>query len=70
MEPTNQEELILPDESKRTAKDEPFLLYDSGPEAQRILIFGIERNLEMVQLSKVWLADDTFKTSPVLYTQV
>ena len=61
---------ILPPEYKKTAKGEQFLLYDSGPEVERILIFGTQQNLEMLQLSQVWLADGTFKTAPTLFTQV
>ena len=64
------EKLILPEQYKRTCKDEQFLLYDSGPETQKILIFGTQRNLEMLQLSRVWLADCTFKTAPLLFTQL
>ena len=37
---------------------------------QRIIIFGTERNLEMLQLSRMWLADGTFKTAPLLFTQL
>ena len=55
---------------KRTSNDEQFLLYDSGQETQRILIFGTHQNLEMLQLSRVWLADGTFKTAPLLFTQL
>ena len=70
VQPKSLEQLFLPEEYKLTSKGEPFLLYDSGPETQRILIFGTQRNLEMLQLSKVWLADGTFKTAPLLFTQV
>ena len=70
VQPTSLEHLFLPEEYKLTSKGEPFLLYDSGSETQRILIFGTQRNLEMLQSSKVWLADGTFKTTPLLFTQV
>ena len=69
-QPATLEQRILPPEYKQTAKGEQFLLYDSGPEVQRILIFGTQQNLEMLQLSQVWLADGTFKTAPTLFTQV
>ena len=38
------------------------MLYDSDQEVQR--------NLEMLQLSQVWLADGTFETAPTLFAQV
>ena len=66
VQPTSLEQLSLPEEYKRSAKGEQFLLYDSGPETERILIFGTQRNLEMLEQSKVWLSDGTFKTAPTL----
>ena len=70
MQPTSLEQLALPPEYQQTAKGEQFLLYDSGPDTQRILIFGTQLNLEMLRLSDFWLADGTFKTEPPLFTQV
>ena len=40
VQPTNLEQLALPPEYQQTAKGEQLLLYYSGPETQRILIFG------------------------------
>ena len=40
VQPTSLEQLALPPEYQQTSKGEQFLLYDSGPETQRILIFG------------------------------
>ena len=68
VQPTSLEQLTLPEECKQSSKGEQFLLYEAGPETQRILIFGTQRNLEMLQLSSVWLADGTFKTAPLLFT--
>ena len=70
IQPTTLEELNLPPEYQQTAKEEQFLLYDSGPEPQRILIFGTQHNLDMLQASQCWLADGTFKTAPNLFAQV
>ena len=69
-QPTSLEQLVLPAAYQQTAKGEQFLLYDSGPETQRILIFGTQRNLEMLQLTEYWMADGTFKTAPPLFSQV
>ena len=67
---TSLEQLVLPAAYQQTAKGEQFLLYDSGPETQRILIFGTQRNLEMLQLAEYWMTDVTFKTAPPLFSQV
>ena len=70
VKPTTLEQLIIPEEFMRTSKAELFLLHDSGPEIQRILIFATQKNLDMMHFSRVWLADGTFKTAPLLFTQV
>ncbi|KAI6656232.1 hypothetical protein LOD99_1565 [Oopsacas minuta] len=65
VQPTALAELFLPAEYQRTAKEEQFLLYNSGEDdAHRFLIFGTQRTLGMLQQSKIWLADGTFKTAP------
>ena len=69
-QPLTLEELILPPEYQQTVKGERFLFYDSGPGPERILIFGTQRNLEMLESSQYWLADGTFKTAPELFMQV
>ena len=69
-QPTSLEQLVLPAEYQLTAKGEQFLLYDSGPDTQRMLIFGTQRNLEMLKLAEHWMADGTFKTAPPLFSQV
>ena len=51
VQPATLEQLTLTEEYKRTSKGEQFLLYDSGPVSQRILIIRTHRNLEMLQLS-------------------
>ncbi|KAI6648615.1 hypothetical protein LOD99_7972 [Oopsacas minuta] len=71
VEPTALSELVLPAEYQWTAKGEQFLLYDSGEDdAYRFPIFGPQRNLGVLQQSKIWLADGTFKTVPPLFAQV
>lgn len=49
---------------------EPFLLDDSGPGIDRILIFGRNRSLDILYNSKVWYCDGTFKIAPVIFSQV
>ncbi|KAI6651321.1 hypothetical protein LOD99_5287 [Oopsacas minuta] len=64
-QPTTLAEVALPAVYQQTAKGEQFLLYDSGADdAHRFLIFATQHNLGMLQRSKIWLADGTFKTAP------
>ena len=65
----NVTNLEIPELYTLTDKGDLFLLYDSGiqSENQRILIFGSDRDLEMLSTSRVWLADGTFKTVPGLF---
>ena len=56
--------------SVRTLDGENFLLFDSGPAVDRILIFGLERNCEQLSASEWWAADGTFKTPPLLWAQL
>ena len=65
--PSSLEQLVLSAEIQQTAKGEQFLLYDSGPDTQRMFIFGTQRNLEMLQLVEHWMAAGTFKTAPPLF---
>ena len=44
--PATLEDLQIPDEYQRTNKGDLFLLFDSGPETQRNVIFGTHRKLK------------------------
>ena len=70
VQPESLQDLVLPPEYQITTKGENFMLYDSGPGIQWIIIFGTMRNVEMLNASQIWLADGTFKTAPVLFSQV
>jgi hypothetical protein len=50
--------------------EEQFLLADSGPGNDRILIFGRQKSLDVLFHSKTWFGDGTFRTAPLLFTQV
>ena len=69
-QPSNLEHLEIPEVYKRTSKGDVFLLFDSGPELLRILIFGTHQNIGMLEDSQFWLADGTFRTAPTLFKQV
>ncbi|CAI6344403.1 unnamed protein product [Macrosiphum euphorbiae] len=49
---------------------EQFLLADSGKEINRILIFGRQTGLNILESSKTWFVDGTFSVSPSLFSQV
>ncbi|KAI6655678.1 hypothetical protein LOD99_1818 [Oopsacas minuta] len=70
VQPESLHDLAIPYEITLTAKEEDFLLYDSGPELTRILIIGTQKNCNMLIPSNFWLADGTFKTAPQLFAQV
>jgi hypothetical protein len=68
--PTNLNDLILPQEYTQTLAGVPFLLHDSGAGNDRILLFSTQRNLDLMAQCTHWFADGTFKTSPPLFSQV
>ena len=69
-QPISLEDLEISEEYKRTVKRDEFLLFYSGPEFHRILIFGSHQNVEMLKGAQFWLTDGTFKTAPAIFTQL
>lgn len=72
--PTNLADLEIP-ECYKTYESEPgktenFLLADSGPGVDRILIFGRQRNLEIALICDDFFMDGTFKIAPNLFKQI
>ena len=70
VQPESLDELVIPLEYQMTAKGENFLLYDSGPDTQRMITFGTQGNVEMLNASHIRLTDGTFKTAPSLFFKV
>ena len=68
--PTSLTELELPEPFTQTINGHPFLLYDSGPSNNRILLFSTQRNLDLMTQCNHWYADGTFKSAPQLFTQI
>jgi hypothetical protein len=68
--PHRREEINLPEVYTVTSAGKPFLLFDSGPSADRIMIFSIKDNLKFLQYSNTWFADRTFKSCPTLFNQL
>lgn len=68
--PKSRQEIELPLECTVMQTGERFLLYDSGKTEERMLVFGTPTNLTLLSKQKVWFADGTFKTRPLLFYQV
>ncbi|KAK4875273.1 hypothetical protein RN001_011695 [Aquatica leii] len=68
--PINLTKLVIPKEYTRNSNGEPFLLFDSGPNEQRILTFSTERNLTFMENCDHWYADGTFTCTPPLFGQL
>lgn len=69
-DPVNLRQLEIPRHCTVTYNEEQFLLFDSGPGDERILLFSTQRNLNLLAQCPHWFADGTFKTTPLLFTQV
>lgn len=68
--PRNLIELVLPNEFITTSKGDNFLLYDSGPNENRLLIFGTLSNLKFLSECNCIYMDGTFDVTPPLFKQV
>ena len=47
-----------------------FLLFDTGPGIDRMIIFGTEENKKILSFASIWMADGTFKVVPSLFAQL
>lgn len=69
--PRSRQEIAIPDELLRTTRGDNFLLWDSGPEDEnRIIVFGTERNMDLLEENRHWFVDGTFKVAPELFMQL
>lgn len=68
--PKCREDLVLPSIYRQTQKRENFLIQDSG-EPNRFLIFGTDRNLDLLEECTEWFADGTFfRKNKSLFSQL
>ena len=67
---SSTEDLVIPLEYKCTKNYEDFLLYDSGPINQRILIFGTEKSVSYLGKFQDWYMVGTFSVTPKLFCQM
>ncbi|KAH7695655.1 hypothetical protein AAVH_37283 [Aphelenchoides avenae] len=72
--PLSLQDLVVPEQYKYYCPDENtrelFVLADSGPGNERIIIFGRASSAEWAHLMQVIYADGTFSISPGLFYQV
>lgn len=69
--PKSLMDLDIPHDLAKTCDDEPFALYDSGPdEKNRMIIFGTQRNLDFLADCEVIHMDGTFNSCPQLFSQL
>ena len=59
----------LPQEFTTTNAGLPFLRYDSGDQ-DRILLFGTDEKLNVLENNENWYIDGTFDSVPLIYTQL
>lgn len=57
----------IPDIYTKTKNERPFLIFDSGQVENRILLYSTEEIMKLIEKSKHWFADRTFKSSPALF---
>lgn len=55
---------VVPEKYQTLNDGERFLLYDSGGDTDRIMIFSTKKNLRILSKCKTWLGDGTFDLCP------
>jgi hypothetical protein len=71
LNPTTVAEIIIPDALRNTLRNAAFVLWDSGEDdVNRILMFGTEENLDILEQHRHWFMDGTFKVAPEMFFQV
>lgn len=69
--PVLAKELVIPEEFKMSTRNQNFLLFDSGQKSKnRMIIFGTNDYVKLLQTHTEWYVGGTFKTCPSLFAQV
>lgn len=69
--PKSVSDFVIPEEYKRTLDGDNFLLVDDTMEdGGRIVVFGTEKNLDILRSCGFWMADGTFKVAPEIFYQI
>ena len=68
--PLHRKDLVFAEDQTKTNNGDKFLMFDSGPVDNRMLIFSTDRNLQFLSTCSNLYADGTFKTVPSLFEQL
>ena len=69
--PLRRDGFEIPERYQVTHNDERFLAYDSGvDDSDRMLIYGTQRNIDVLRSSDHWFMDGTFKVVPQVFYQL
>ncbi|XP_029645758.1 uncharacterized protein LOC115219713 [Octopus sinensis] len=68
--PNHRKDITFLDEYTKTNRGDDFLLFDSGPSEDRMLIFSTRQNLYVLDSCQNVFMDGSFKTVPVIFDQL
>ena len=68
--PANLIDLEIPQRLTETLDNRQFLMHDSGPQEDRILLFSTEESLQILSQQNRIFVDGTFKSCPTMFFQV
>ena len=70
--PPSLQDLVMSDDWMTTGGTDPrpFLIYDSGARADRMLVFASEPALRHLARAETWYMDGTFDSAPLLFHQL
>jgi len=69
-EPQSLEDLVIPENWKKTLSGSDFLVRDSTIGNERVLIFTTSTNINYLSQSPFWICDGTFKVVPTIFRQL
>lgn len=69
-EPRSLDELVVPEDLRKTLGGSDFLVRDIVLEEDRILLFTTIENVQYLDQSTIWIMDGTFKTVPSIFKQL
>ena len=63
-------DLVFPNSLAHRPSGESFIIHDSGPGEDRVVMFGAEDGVRLLREATAWSADGTFKVAPRLWAQL
>ena len=69
-EPSDLQDMFIPDEYRKTFSGETFLVSESNIGDDKILLFTTHSNVKKLKDAHFWIMDGTFKTVPTLFKQL